>query len=656
MKFELLAVLLLSASLCFAQMMPDDDDGGSGDGGGDDGDGVKVKTYLGPVVGKRVDTVDDDGEETSHFEFLGIPYAEPPIDDLRFQEPVPKEPWEDPVDAKEYGPQCPQVDFDGITGEEDCLTLNVYSPRIPSQSEGRAFSRSYLLPVMVWVHPGVFNSGNGQMDPTPMLDRGIVVVSMNYRLGALGYLNLNRPDAAGNMGMKDQIMALQWVRNNIALFGGDPEKVTLAGYGEATHLHQLSPMGRGLYHGVIAQSGGALGGFIDILEENVVQHESQRFATNLECDDDSPVECLQSKSVEELVSNPEGNEDDSEVENALNGLGSYYWLPSIDRGSPSAFMPRHPYSVLMTGRQKDVPLVAGIGEKEAESFIDIIADKLDDMNGNWSMYGPSYVLFLPFNHIKEDDDIIANVTRKHYLGDADISLDESDGLNKMFTNIVFRAPLLKAMQMQSSGQKAPIFVYERTYDLSGIDARIGNPVITSNSFFSEDAFLFGSVDQPGVRSGVLSEEDKEVADMMVYMWTNFVKYGVPTPFKDKKLPTWEPYNARTRRYLDISPEPEMKEKMKEAEFHFWQKLYYADKDRYFRGKNLGFAGTSSNSPFPVVSPLAPSQFRPIGLGGGVGAGSGGAGGGSGAPITRGGVFNPLFAPSQPNTLTYPYYF
>ncbi len=609
-KYSVLALLLL-ASLSNAQ---NDDTEVVEAADEDDSNNIEVETYLGPVIGQRVDTVDDDGEEGSHFEFLGIPYAEPPTDKLRFQDPVPKKPWHDPVDAQEYGMDCPQAGEQGTLGDEDCLTLNVYSPRIPTRKGGRALTRSYLLPVMVWIHPGSFASGSGRVDPSPLLDRDIVVVSMNYRLGALGFLNLNQPNAPGNMGLKDQVLALRWVKNNIALFGGDPEKITLAGYGGATHMHQVSPQGRGLYQGVIAQGSSALSGFLEAMEDRVVPDESFRLAKNLGCTGEkSPVvECLQNKDVDELLANPDvEDEERTEIEYTLDNLGPYFWLPSIDGRSPSPFLPEHPYITLINGRQKDLPLIAGFGENDGQFMVDIIAAQLDDISGNWSFYGPAFVLQMPINHINLRDDVLANVTRKHYIGDEDISLDVEDGLTKMFTNIVWRAPLLKAMMLQSSGQQSPVFVYERTYDLTGGDSRASDSDIPANNFFSDFGFLFGSLDDRGTRTNVLNEEDREVADMMVYMWTNFVKYGVPTPFEDKKLPTWEPYNVKSEKYLDINPEPEMKERMKEAEYYFWQKMYFADKDTYYRGRSLATPATSNYRPLPVVHPLSPSIYKPL---------------------------------------------
>ena len=138
------------------------------------------------------------------------------------------EPWDDPIEGKDYGAKCQQVDpgRGAMMGSEDCLFLNVFTPRIPSRADRRPPASS-LVPVMVYIHGGDWMSGSGNIDPAPLVDKGVVVVSMNYRLGPLGFLNLGNQYISGNQGMKDQLLALQWVRQNIYAFGGDAERVTI---------------------------------------------------------------------------------------------------------------------------------------------------------------------------------------------------------------------------------------------------------------------------------------------------------------------------------------------------------------------------------------------------------------------------------------------
>ena len=216
-----------------------------------------IQTQSGPVRGSGADVV----------VYKGIPYAAPPTGDRRWRPPAPPEPWTEVRNASRFGPQCPQTDnaprglaLPPTTSSEDCLTLNVWTP---------AKSTSERLPVMVWIHGGGFTAGRAALprtDGTNLARRGVVVVSFKYRLGVLGFLAhpaLSRESehrVSGNYGLLDQIAVLQWIRANIAAFGGDPANVTLFGTSAGASSQgflMVSPLARGLFHRAIAQSLGS---------------------------------------------------------------------------------------------------------------------------------------------------------------------------------------------------------------------------------------------------------------------------------------------------------------------------------------------------------------------------------------------------------------
>ena len=195
--------------------------------------------------------------------FKGIPYALPPTGALRWKPPLPATKWKDVRDATAYGPACVQPkaksgsiyawDLGAIS--EDCLTLNIWTPAAARKA-----------PVFVWIHGGALSTGSGgepMYDGTKFAERGIVVVSINYRLGVLGFLAHpalsaeSRRNISGNYGLMDQIAALRWVNRNIASFGGDPANVTIAGEsagGLSVMYLMAAPGARGLFHKAIAQS------------------------------------------------------------------------------------------------------------------------------------------------------------------------------------------------------------------------------------------------------------------------------------------------------------------------------------------------------------------------------------------------------------------
>ena len=185
--------------------------------------------------------------------FRGIPFAKPPICELRFEDPWPVDPWKNVLNAQNDGPICPQpTTFGTFKTSEDCLHLNVYTEVLPSGENVK------LKPVIAYIHGGGFVVGSGISEgfagPEIIMDRDIVFVTMNYRLASLGFLSTGTKEAPGNVGFKDQVMALKWIQKNIAYFGGDPNLVTIAGQsagGMSVSVHMVSPMSTGLFHRVV---------------------------------------------------------------------------------------------------------------------------------------------------------------------------------------------------------------------------------------------------------------------------------------------------------------------------------------------------------------------------------------------------------------------
>jgi carboxylesterase type B len=184
--------------------------------------------------------------------FLGIPYAQKPLGLLRFKAPLEVLPWDGVFKATAFGPMCTQVNLlsDSPTSE-DCLSLNVFTKCLGCQQP--------LKPVIVYIHGGAFQLGSASdHQPHLLMERDVVLVTVNYRLGAFGFLSLGTKDIPGNQGLKDQVLALKWVRKNIETFGGDPNMITLMGNSAGAYsvtAHMVSPMSNGLFQRVIALSG-----------------------------------------------------------------------------------------------------------------------------------------------------------------------------------------------------------------------------------------------------------------------------------------------------------------------------------------------------------------------------------------------------------------
>ena len=271
---------------------------GSGSGPND-----TIMTESGPVRGMHTGTVD---------EYLGIPYAAAPVGELRWLPPRPHGPWQGVLEAFNFGSECTQPGSspDTTAGSEDCLFLNVYRPHRRPENPPRQ------LPVMVWIHGGGLTILSGAFDVPPALleDGNVIVVSMNYRLGVLGFFAHPALDAEGhlnaNYGLMDQQFALRWVRRNIAAFGGDPDRITIFGTSAgalSVYSHLASPTAADLFQRAIAQSG-SYEGLVSYEKSIVPISEAETagvaFADKFEC---STASCLRAVAAAQLVAAEPGD-------------------------------------------------------------------------------------------------------------------------------------------------------------------------------------------------------------------------------------------------------------------------------------------------------------------------------------------------------------
>ncbi|KAH9639237.1 hypothetical protein HF086_014101 [Spodoptera exigua] len=310
----------------------------------------------------------------SHLKQLA--YAQPPRGSLRFRPPAPLEPWSGIRDALEEGAVCPHrfMLFDTYKGDEDCLFLNVYTPALPDKMSGY----NPKLAVMVWIHGGAFAMGSGNAflyGPDHLVGAGVVLVTLNYRLGALGFLSLENEEVSGNMGLKDQVMALKWVRDNIEAFGGDPARITIFGESAgaaSVHLHMLSPASQGLFHGAIAQSGVALAPWALAHEPRARAFELGR---ELGIDTNNTAELLGKKLLEkysclgylratpsELLVKAGARLSSAPGKSAdLQSTVALPFLPTLEPEGPDAFLTKPPKETLPGA---DVPFLTGYNAQE----------------------------------------------------------------------------------------------------------------------------------------------------------------------------------------------------------------------------------------------------------------------------------------------------
>lgn len=285
-----------------------------------------IQTRQGAVEGLR----SADGRTVI---FKGIPYAAPPVGDLRFRRPQLREPWEGVLSCKQFGPTCPQADLSGggfyakefydeplPPLDEDCLYLNIWTPETAGPDS--------KLPVLFWVHGGAFMHGFGgekEFDGEGFARRDVILVTINYRVNAFGFFahpdleRENEEGVSGNYGILDQLFALQWVRENIPAFGGDPERVTLFGQSAGCMSVQTiisSPLAAGMAQGAILQSGGGLGGVFQAPDRQQAWAQGQRLMDHLGV-----------STIQDLRRVPAGQLRDGAYACGGPGLS---WVPHVD--------------------------------------------------------------------------------------------------------------------------------------------------------------------------------------------------------------------------------------------------------------------------------------------------------------------------------------
>ncbi len=451
--------------------------------------------------------------------FKGIPYAQPPLAELRWKAPFPVKPWTGVRDALRFGGECAQNPMWGHPQvlNEDCLYLNVWTPALPPTP---------LKPVMVWLHGGGNVAGSGNMNGESLMRHGVVLVSLNYRLGVFGFFALpglaaeSPGHTAGNYGLMDQIAALQWVQQNIRKFGGDPSNVTIFGESSgAMDVNSLmtSPTATGLFHRVIAESGSVL---IDRGPMPLSAEES--FGEKLVVAADLPIGAdtlkeLRAATAKELLAAFAKAVPPSGIPVALG--------VTID----GKVLPRSPAEVFAQGKQLPAGLIIGVNAREFGGPPNA-ADVRKDIEGT---YGQLAGQALPLYGIKTSrDGRVTQGAPDPLYGDAGA---------QWITDLTFRCPAVAVADWNSkSGQPTYQYQFDR-----GVP---GQPEIGA-VHASEVVYVFGNLDEARPMRPNYDAEDYALSRAMQEYWTNFAKTGNPD---SKNLPAWPRYEANTKRYLQFT--------------------------------------------------------------------------------------------------------
>jgi para-nitrobenzyl esterase len=439
----------------------------------------------------------------------GLPFAAPPVGDLRWAAPQPPASWTGTRKADAFGAACPQPDREDGGGvgrlaeqSEDCLTLNVYAP------EG-----AKDLPVMVWIHGGAFRLGSGSAtlyDGGPLARQGVVVVTINYRLGLLGFFAHPALTAAaktdaplGNYGLMDQIAALQWVQANIAAFGGDPKNVTAFGEsaGGSSLIYLLAqPKAKGLFAKAIIESGGGLQRPAGLAQ---TETSGVAAAANLGLDASASLADLRSKPATDWIKAQGGLQ---------GGLG---FGPFVD----GRFVTEAPFEAIRSGRAHDVPLLIGANSNEASVLTTLGVN-------------PAAL------QLALGDKLAA--FRKLY-GEA---TPEAEFIRQAMGDVVFVAPSRWVAGAMATG--APSYLYYFSYV-----AAVRRAQAPGAGHGSEIPYVFKTWQNTPILARVMTDQDKAMSDMMSACWAAFAKTGKPAC---AGAPEWPAYSAASDKQMSFGVE------------------------------------------------------------------------------------------------------
>ena len=489
---------------------------------------VEVTYDHGTVVGRTIDGVDW---------FLALPYAAPPVGDLRFRPPAAVTPWTEPRDASEPPETCAQVNVlaaaTEVSGSEDCLYLNVFSPDVTASD----------LPVYLWIHGGAFIAGSGGRSPSAFArGTGHIVVTINYRLDELGFLAhsaLTAEGATGNYGLLDQRAAMEWVRDHIEAFGGDPDNVTIAGEsagGISVALHALSPGSDGLFHRAVVQSGPPDLLPLPTLEQAQTRGES--FASSVGCADvDTAPACLRALSVDELVL---PTPIDAEPGGIFYQSVAVVPTPNID----GVVLPESPADALAGGRFSDVPYLIGSNGDEGTLFH---GEALSELIENEAEYRTALGARYP-------DDVDAIVAAYPVA-----SYDDANAALTAVTSDQFNCATREYVRLLADGG-ASVWLYAFEAVPEGLFVRS----LGLNAYHSAElVFLF---DLDDTLLGKVADADRDLQAAMYGFWGRFVATGDPNGGDE---PAWPAYATSSDAHMLLVTPPTAGSGYLESVCDFW---------------------------------------------------------------------------------------
>ncbi|XP_040261370.1 neuroligin-3 [Bufo bufo] len=544
-----------------------------------------VNTHYGKLRGMRVSLPNDILGPVD--QYLGVPYAAPPVGEKRFLPPEPPPSWSGIRNATHFSPVCPQniqnavpdimmpiwftSNLDTVTGylqeqSEDCLYLNIY---VPTEDDIRD---SGAKPVMVYIHGGSYMEGSGNMiDGSVLASYGnVIVITLNYRVGVLGFLSTGDQAAKGNYGLLDQIQALRWVSENVAFFGGDPRRITVFGSGigaSCVSLLTLSHHSEGLFQRAIIQSGSALSSWaVNYQPVKYTRLLAEKVGCNV-LDTVDMVDCLRQKNAKELV------EQDIQPARYHVAFG-----PVID----GDVIPDDPEILMEQGEFLNYDIMLGVNQGEGLKFVENVVDAEDGVSGSDFDYSVSNFVDNLYGY-PEGKDTLRETIKFMYTDWADRDNPETrrKTLVALFTDHQWVEPSVVTADLHAR-YGSPTYFYAFYHHCQSLM----KPAWSDAAHGDEVPYVFGvpMVGPTDLFPCNFSKNDVMLSAVVMTYWTNFAKTGdpnKPVPQDTKFIHTkanrfeevaWSKYSPRDQLYLHIGLKPRVRDHYRATKVAFWKHL------------------------------------------------------------------------------------
>ncbi|XP_063924119.1 juvenile hormone esterase-like [Zophobas morio] len=542
-----------------------------------------VQLPNGQILGRE----DITSEGVQYYAFEKIPFAAPPVGDLRFKSPQPPENWDGVLNTTTLDVMCIQIGgsgpVPGVSASEDCLYLNVFLPTISLNS-------SEPLAVMAYIFGGAYRVGTAaEYKADLFMNHGVILVAMNYRVGPFGFISTQDEVIPGNNGLKDQLLALQWINNNIALFGGDPNKVTIFGQsagGGSCAYHLLNQNSLGLFQGAILESG-------TFLSPGMYQRDSRNIAFGVGAAIDPSFETNQdSEALLQLLLNSTADEIKAAVEQYSNKVSQPWegfvdqgsmWAPVIEVKNPDAIVTRKMYGLLSAGNILPIPTMMGFTSEESllgKDDPEMVKSVAISIDADLSVIVPNDMEIMDNEERGQEGTLIREI-----YTDGEPFEDHLGALIRYSSDNTLTRAMIKHAELFSS--IAPTFFYQFSYDgiIGGIDAHYDGADNVGHT--EELKYLFcGGSDCTDTTK--YPEDDLLTRERLITIWTNFAKYQNPTPEPQSILQnvTWPQLKTDEGDffYLDINSDLEVQNHPKQKYYEGWATLYgaldYTDFDTF----------------------------------------------------------------------------